>query len=43
MIVGLGQVCSTSWRWVKYTLGVAGGAGGVEGGGHRVLVEIWKS
>jgi hypothetical protein len=33
-------VCSTSWRWLKYALRQAGGAGGVEGGGLGVLVEI---
>jgi hypothetical protein len=34
------RVCSTSWRWLKYALRQAGGAGGVEGGGLGVLVEI---
>ena len=37
----IAMVCSTSWRWLKYTpFGQAGRAGGVERRGAGVLVEV---
>jgi hypothetical protein len=42
--VGLGQGVQHQLAMGEvHALGVAGGAGGVEGGGHRVFVEIGKS